>query len=44
MFRKNTPMLLLFLLPGLLLLMLFYVIPLFSGVSSSPMAARQTPL
>jgi len=35
MFRKNTPMLLLFLLPGLLLLMLFYVIPLFSGVSYS---------
>ena len=35
MFRKNTPMLLLFLLPGLLLLMLFYVIPLFSGISYS---------
>lgn len=35
MFRKNIPMLLLFLLPGLLLLMLFYVIPLFSGVSYS---------
>lgn len=35
MFRKNTPMLLLFLLPGLLLLLLFYVIPLFSGVSYS---------
>lgn len=35
MFRKNTPVLMLFLLPGLLLLLLFYVIPLFSGVSYS---------
>ncbi|MBQ8618554.1 MAG: sugar ABC transporter permease, partial [Clostridia bacterium] len=34
MFRKNKS-LLLFLLPGLLLLMLFYVIPFFSGISYS---------
>ncbi len=35
MFRKNKPLLLLFLLPGLSLLLIFYVIPLFSGISYS---------
>lgn len=34
MFRKNTS-LLLFLMPGLLLLLIFYVIPFFSGISYS---------
>ena len=34
MFRKNKS-LLLFLLPGLLLLLIFYVIPFFSGISYS---------